>query len=404
MKKPSEKGIALFFASAGWFLLLSTRLTLSTLLVDIEETLGIGHDLAGMALTVMWFSYALMQFPSGVWSDIKGRKKTIFFSLVTFGLAFLFLGLSNYFFLFFIFIIFLGIGTGFFMTASISMLSDLFQNNRGKAFGIQASSGSLTGIVPIVIPLLATRFHWRSIFAGFALITLVIAFLFRKIARESTKLPPDVSFRERFQDGAMVLKQKTTQLFFTVNLILVFSWIGTTSFFPTYMIEGKGLTHLQAGIGFSLLSLGGIVIKPLVGILSDRYNKRIIITVLLFLTAIGLIALVEVGSFIAICVAAFFISLGTSVFLVANSFLMNFWNVRGRGGKLGFYRSLTILIGSPTSAVIGYLATKHGFDISFLILGILLMVAAGVMLSSAFVCRDPDGKSVCSERESPGQF
>ncbi|MBD3178451.1 MAG: MFS transporter [Candidatus Latescibacteria bacterium] len=400
----NDKNIALFFSSTGWFLLLSTRLTVSTLLVNIEESFGIDHALAGIALTGMWLSYGIMQFPSGVWSDIRGRKTTIFFSLLTFGLAFLFLGLTTNFFLFFVFIIILGIGTGFFMTASISMLSDLFREDRGRAFGIQASSGSLTGIVPIVIPILAASFHWRSIFVGLALITIVIAFLFRRLASESTVLPPEVSFRDRFLDGVSVLKQRTTQLFFLINLILVFSWIGTTSFFPTYMIESKGLSHLQAGICFSLLSLGGIVIKPAVGILSDRHNKRGIMTILLFLTSAGLIALVIVESFPALCAAAMFISLGTSVFLVANSYLMHFWQVRGRGGKLGFYRSFTILIGSPISAIIGYLATKYGFDISFLILGVLLMAASIIMFISVLACSDPAGKSVCSERETTEQF
>lgn len=404
MKKMNERNVALFFASAGWFLLLSSRLSVSTLLVDIEESFGIDHTLAGMAMTGMWLSYGIMQFPSGVWSDIKGRKKTIFFSLVTFGISVLLLGLSPYYFIFFIFIVILGIGTGFFQTASISMLSDLFRQDRGKAFGIQASSGSLTGLVPIIIPILAASFSWRMIFVGLAVITLIIAFLFQRAASESTRLPTEISFRERFMDGAGVLKQKTTRLFFGVNLVLVFSWIGTTSFFPTYMIESKGLTHLQAGICFSLLSLGGIVIKPLVGILSDRYNKRAIITVLLFLTASGLIVLVYVSSFAALCATAVFISLGTSVFLVANSFLMHYWDVKGRGGKLGFYRSLTILIGSPTSAIIGYIATRYSFDISFLVLGIMLVMASFVMLSSIFICRRPSEKEMCMERESaPGK-
>lgn len=382
-----KKGAALLFTSIGWFLVLSGRLTVSTLLIRIEDSLGIDHAMAGYAITGMWFSYGIMQFPSGVLSDIKGRKITILCAFISFGTAFLFLALSFYYFLFFFFLVLLGIGSGCFQTASISMLSDLYREDRGRALGIQASSGSIAGLMPIALPLLASRLHWRGIFLMWAVLSLTVAWLFYRYSRETTKLPGKVSLRERFADGLSVLNQKTTRLFFIVNLVLVFTWMGFNSFFPAYMIENKGLSSLKAGIAFSLVSFSGILLKPLIGILSDRYNKKIIIMILLFVTAAAAGVLVRTDSFPIICIVSFLLAFATSIFLVINSYLMHYWEEKGRGGKLGFYRSLTILIGSPTSALIGYTATKYGFDFPFTALAVLLSAAAVMLLIINFIKR-----------------
>ncbi len=396
MNLKNRKSAALLFTSIGWFLVLSGRMTISTLLIRIEESLNIDHTLAGFAITGMWFSYGIMQFPSGVWSDIKGRKVTILCAFVSFGTAFLFLALSFYYVLFFIFLVILGIGSGCFQTASISMLSDIYKKDRGRALGVQASSGSIAGLMPIVLPLLASRFHWRGIFLLWAVLSFVVAWLFKRYSVETTRLPGKVSLRERFVDGIMVLRQKTTRLFFMVNLILVFAWMGFGSFFPTYMIENKGLSALQAGIAFSLLSFSGIFLKPVIGVLSDRYNKKVIITVLLFITAAAAGFLVRIRSFPLVCLVSFLLSFATSIFLVINSYLMHFWEERGRGGKLGFYRSLTILIGSPTSALIGYSATKYGFDFPFSALAVLLSIAAIVLLITLVIERSSSNESFIS--------
>ncbi len=382
-----KKKLALFFASAGWFLVLSGRLTTSTLLLKIEESFGIDHAQAGLALTGMWLSYGVMQFPSGLWSDIRGRKVTILCALGTFSLAFIFMGISMNYGLFFFFLVMLGLGSGCFQTASISMLSDLYLANRGKALGLQASSGSIAGLVPIAVPVLAELYHWRALFIMWGILSLSLAFLFRRYSVETTRLPQGVSIKDRFMDGVSVLKQGTTRLFLAVNLILVFTWMGFMSFFPAYTIENKGLTPFQAGVAFALISFSGILLKPLIGIISDRGRKKPIITALLFITAIAAGGLVFIESFALICVAAFLMAFITSIFLVMNSYLMDYWEERGRGGKLGFYRTITILVGSPTSAFIGYTATRYGFDTPFFVLAVLLMLAAVMLLFNTLFAR-----------------
>lgn len=371
---------ALIFASIGWFMVLAGRLSISTLLVKIEKSFNIDHAVAGIALSAMWLSYAVMQFPSGLFSDIKGRKVTILCAMVAFSVSYLLIGISFHYMMFFGVVILLGVGSGCFQTAGISMLSDLYRERRGRALGIQASFGSMAGLVPIVVPVIAARYHWRVVFFILAGIGIGLAYFFRLYVNESTRLPGQVSIRERFLNGIYALRESETLLLFMVTLMVAATWIGFTSFYPAYLIDTKGFSELEAGLSLALLSFGGIFLKPLVGVWSDRYNRKAIISILLLFTSGATGTLVGITSLKWVLTVSVVLSINTSIFLVINSQLMQRWEEKGRGGKLGFYRTLTILLGSPMAALIGYSATHYSFDLPFIIISVLLLAAAVAVL------------------------
>jgi len=384
MPKISKENIALICVSLGWFLIFSGRLSISTLLVTIEASLGMNHAEAGFALTGMWFFYGLMQFPSGVISDLKGRKATIIASMIIFSVAYLLIGLSVHYLMFLLMLILLGIGGGSFPTAGIAMLSDIFKERRGKALGIQSSFGSIAGIMPIVAPIIAA-FNWRFFFFIWAGLGIFAVYLFLTCTEESTILPHGESMLKRFADGMAALKDKKILFIFIINLVATLSWIGYISFFPTYLIESKAFSEMEAGISFALLTFGGFVLKPLIGSLSDKYNKKTIMLLLISISAVATFTLVQLNSFAAVLIISFALSASSAFFLVANSYLLGLWEERGRGGRLGFYRSLLILTGSPTAALIGAYATDRGFAFPFLVIAMLLSVAALLLLVNIVV-------------------
>ena len=369
----------LIFVSIGWFLILSGRYAISTLLVHIEASFQMDHMVAGMGLTAMWFFYGLLQFPSGLFSDIKGRKLTITLAIFIFAVAYLLIGLSIHAIMFLVVLVMLGVGAGSFPTAGIAMISDIFKEKRGHALGIQSSIGSMAGLIPIVAPLIA-MLNWRYFFIGWALVSLACAYLVLSKVHETTSLPTKVSVTERLKDGMSIFLERETLFIFAINLMVVFTWMGFTSFYPTYLIESKGFTEIEAGVCFALLSFGGFILKPIVGSLADRYPPRFIVFTLLSISAAAIILLVHSQPFMMILTLSFVLSASTCIFLVNNTYLMQHWEVRGRGGKLGFYRSMTILVGSPTSAFIGYAANRYGFDLPFAVLAGLMVLAAIALL------------------------
>ncbi len=393
MKKIKKENIVLILVSVGWFLILSGRYSISSLLVNIENELGIGHAEAGLALSAMWLFYGLMQFPSGIFSDIKGRKISIILSMTIFSVSYLLLGFSASYLMFFFSVIILGMSTGGYPTVGIAMITDIFKEKRGRALGIQSSAGSLSGVVPIIASVIAAFYDWRLFFLIWAAISFFAMIIFLRKTWESTSLPPQVSLKERFLDGVAVFKFRKIWLLFFVNLSLAFSWIGYMSFYPTYLIEGKGFTEIQAGLALAVLATSGLLLKPIIGGLSDKYNKKIIIFILTFLSASGTLFLVYAEFLPFIFVISFLLSFTSGAFPVISSYLMDQWGEKGRAGKLGFYRSQIILFGSPISAYIGYTAAIYGFGLPFLTISGVLFTSSMILMLSIILDRYKNKKN-----------
>lgn len=394
MEKIKKEYIALCCISIAWFLILSGRYSISNLLPKITSELDFSWTEAGFALTAMWLFYALMQFPSGIFSDIKGRKITIIFAISVFSISYFIIGLSAHYFMFFIALILLGIGTGCYSSVGISMITDIFKKNRGRALGIRDSMGSLAYIVPMFAAAIASFYDWRFFFILWGFVCLFGLFLFYKGTVESTTIPETVSIKERVFDGFYIFKNKSIILIFIVNLIIAITWISYMSFFQPYLIVDKtGFNGFLAGIAVAILGVGGFISKPIFGSLSDRFDKNIIIFLLTIISAFTTLALVYINQLWLIFLICPILSLSTAIFPIISSYLMDQFEEKGRAGKLGFYRSSLILLASPSSAVIGFISDKYSFNVSFIVLSIIFFIAAFIILTHILFIRNKKKKN-----------
>lgn len=378
---------ALCCISLAWFLVLAGRYSISNLLPSIVTELDFSWTDAGFALTMMWLLYAMVQFPSGIFSDIKGRKITILLSMTIFSLSYIIVGLSIHYTMFLLALILLGASTGGYPSVGISMITDIFKKNRGRALGIRDSAGSIAYLIPIVAAVIASLYDWRLFFFFWAGVSGISILFFYRYTSESTTLPDSVSIKERLFDGMRIFKQKNVQLMFIVNLLIAITWISYMSFFPSLLIVEKGFTEIQAAIALGILGVGGFLFKPLIGSLSDKYNKKIIIIILSITTAIGTLLIVQSTSLYLILLISFIPSFATAIFPVISSFLMDQWSEKGRAGKLGFYRSNLILLASPSSSIIGFLADEYNFNIPFVGISLILFTAAIILTVNLLTTR-----------------
>lgn len=378
--KLSKEHKALCCISLAWFLVLSGRYSISNLLPKIVAELHFSWTLAGIGLTSMWLIYAAMQFPSGILSDIKGRKIIILLAMSIFTVSYFLIGISTHYIFFFASLFLLGAGTGAYPAVGISMITDIFKEKRGKALGIRDSAGSLAYIAPILAATIASVYNWRYFFLLWSFICGISIYLFYKGTTESTKLPDQVSIKERVKDGMKIFRNKKIQLVFVVNLLIAITWISYMSFFPSLLVVEKGFTEIQAAIALGILGLGGFIFKPIIGSISDRYNKKLIIIALSSITAIGTLIILQTDSIWIIFLISFIPALATAIFPVISSYLMEQWGEKGRAGKLGFYRSNLIILGSPSSSIIGFLADKYNFIIPFIGISIILFIAALILV------------------------
>jgi MFS family permease len=116
--------------SLGWLTAQLGRFLLPPLLPAIIRDLSISASEAGLALTLMWGSYASVQYFGGRLSDGVGRKTVLVAGLSILCIGFGLLALSGTYWSMLAALTLAGLGSGLYFIPSQALLSDLFVARR----------------------------------------------------------------------------------------------------------------------------------------------------------------------------------------------------------------------------------------------------------------------------------
>ncbi|PSP71538.1 MFS transporter, partial [Halobacteriales archaeon QH_6_68_27] len=68
------RGWLLLSVAVGWFFVLGMRFAVPGILPTITDDFTVSASEAGLAVTVLWVTYAAMQFPAGYFADRLGER------------------------------------------------------------------------------------------------------------------------------------------------------------------------------------------------------------------------------------------------------------------------------------------------------------------------------------------
>ena len=374
MKK--ARNIALLLISCAWLLTFVGRITPSTLLVQIVNSVGITDIEAGIALSSMWLLYGIMQYPGGAWSDVQGRKRIIVISLVCFTFASFFMAINWNFLSVLLTFSFMGFAAGILPAPSFTMIAELFGPRKGQALGIHSSIGSLSGLAPVILPFIAYSIGWRSVFLIWGVFGVILTILFLFYVKETLIEPVKQRQSAQLKMGLQAFFEKDTLFMFIINIVITFAWMGLLSWFPTYIQQVKGFSPEIAGILFSIMLSGSLLFKPIIGRLSDKMNHLFIMGLLTLMAGVSLFFLTIETSLVGLIIATFVFSQTGAFYPVRTSYLMDLWEKKTAGTKIGIFRSLIVLIGSPVAGIIGWSKGLYGFNAIFLLMAIGLFITA----------------------------
>jgi len=390
MKNPHH--VALLLVSFAWLLIFIGRVTPATLLVQIVDDLQISTVSAGIGLSGMWLFYGIMQFPGGSLSDIHGRKKIIVVSLICFILASVAIGFNSGFISVIVTFSFMGFAAGLLPAPSFAMIAELFGPSKGKALGIHSTIGGFSGFAPLFLPLFALIIGWRSVFFIWGLLATLLVLLFLRYVSDTAFVTVNKPQKEMIIIGLKALVEKKALFLFIINVIITFAWMGMLSWFPTFLQEDKACSPEIAGALFALMLSGSFILKPIIGHISDKVNRLKIMFILTILGAISLFSFTLADSLLFLMISTFLFSQTSAFYPVRTSYMMDFWSDELSGAKLGVFRSLIVLIGSPIAGIIGWAKDIYGFS------NILYMLTAGLILTAFLLafrlyisCKEPSG-------------
>jgi predicted MFS family arabinose efflux permease len=374
------RGWVLFVVAGGWFLLLGARVVLPTVLPQVRTTFGIDNATAGLVVTLVWTSYALTQFPSGLLADRIGERATLVASAVASLLGLVVFALAPTFPLFVLAGIAFGLGSGLYATPRVTVLSKVFEDRTNSALGVTFSAGNAgAAALPVVAGFVAVAAGWR---AGFLLVVPAIALLVAGLWLHVPRAPGDGDggLDAPPREVARRLRDVVTHRAFLLSLfsmtLVLFTYQGITAFLPTYLIEVKGFSPTTAATLYGTFYATGAVSQYLLGAVADRLGEIRVLVVVSVAGVLTLVALVVTANVYLVAVVVGLLGTRLGLGSVGNGYAADILPDDVQGTGYGLFRTVFLGVGSLGSFFVGYLASVGRFDEAFLAMAAATGVAA----------------------------
>lgn len=397
------------------------RATLSMAAPDMRKDLGLDAVTMGYAFSAFGWSYTALQIPGG-WLLDKFGSRVVYgvglfcWSLFTFfqGMAGFIAGISAFAFLFGLRFL-MGVGEAPAFPANSRITTMWFPTHeRGFASAIfnSAQYFALAAFNPLMGWVLVTM-GWRHVFYSMGLAGIVLALIWFKVIKDpKSHSGVNAAELEYIQSGgglanigdkkteikwsyirALITNRMMLGIYLGQFCLNTITWFFLT-WFPTYLVQAKGMSILKVGIIASIPAIAGFIGGLLGGYVSDwmlqrgrtlTFARKAPIVAGLFLSGSIILANYVTTDWVVIAVM--------SLAFFAKGFGALGWVVVGdtspkemvglSGGIFNFAGNMASII---TPIVIGYiLNVTHSFNGALLFVGVMGLLGA---MSYLFIVRD----------------
>ena len=164
---------------------------------------------------------------------------------------------------------------------SSASLSQIFPDRRGFAISIHGFGANVGNVIgPLMaVALLRALGSWRKVLFVYAAPALLMGVLVWATLRTVGLAGPNErrAMILQMRDTLGVVKNPVVLLLVVAAMFRGIGLDATFAWSPFYLEETLGKGHLSAGLHFSLLTGMGIVSAPLLGVLSDRFGRKMVL-------------------------------------------------------------------------------------------------------------------------------
>ena len=369
----------------GGFAIFSSTMAKNPALPLFIRSLGVNVSTVGFIAAASTIVGIVVSLPAGILSDVIGRRRVLLAAAIVFATApFLYLLITAPWQLVLV-RIYHGLATAILGPVAMATVADTYEKGRGERMAWY-SSATMIGrfLAPVAGGMLifGSDFHWVYIVDGLAgILALAIALQLpvvsnvRKNAGESFKL----QIQKYTQETKIVIRNVGILATSGIEAVQYFAFGAIETYLPIYLNEKLGYKTWEIGILFTAQILAATFTKPVMGRLSDRYGRIIMIAAGLALggLATGLIVISANYVIILALIAAFGLGLAT-VTASTSALVADMSRAEGRGSALGIVSSIMDVGQSAGPIVTGVLVGFYSYRFAFGVIGIA-MVAVGII-------------------------
>ena len=379
------RGWLLLSVAVGWFLVLGMRFVVPGILPTITDDFTVSASEAGLAVTVLWVTYAAMQFPAGYFADRLGERV-----LLVAGLLVSAVGLVSYTFTptFGLFVLatgVFGLGSGLYGPPRGTVISKTYDDNDGAAFGLMLAAGSVgAAALPAAAAVAVTSVGWRTAVGVVAPVFFLSAAAVwwavpdTRIRADGEGDGADRSMGDAVRAAAAAVRDRRIALAVAGATLMLFAFQAATAFLTTYLTATGRFTQGTAGAVLGVFFLVGAASQFAGGGLADRFGTPRVLVGIGAASVVPLAALPLVEGRLALGAVGALVGVRMAVGPVSNAYIIALLPDDVQGTAWGALRTGFFIVGSFGSTVVGYMADAGLFDLAFYMLAGITAVGASV--------------------------
>lgn len=273
----SHRSLGFALISAGYMLAYFHRLAPAAISGDLQRALNASGASLGAVAGAYFYTYALVQIPTGVLVDTVGVRRVVALGAGLAALGTLLFGLSQSAFDAVVARVLVGLGIGVMFIALLKFNALSFHERHfATASGLSILIGNI-GALLAGIPLawIALRYGWRDVFVVLTFATLLLGLAVWAWVKEA---PPDSKLRTEAWHVSLraVITNRATWPALWPNLGIggtLFAFNGLWA--VPFLVDVHGVSRLAATLHVSIAICGFALGSLFVGVWSDRLRRRL---------------------------------------------------------------------------------------------------------------------------------